>query len=85
MRAAKSTIERLVSAIEKTLDENGHLADGDNCTLINLKRAIENRQPPIGEDAFSAIVDRYERAGDHTNAEIIRRQWDASKRMTPNV
>lgn len=33
-------LERLRGAIRKTLDENGHLADGDNCTLIHLKRAI---------------------------------------------
>lgn len=33
--------ERLREAIRQTLDENGHLADGENCTLILLKRAIE--------------------------------------------
>lgn len=33
-------IERLRAAIVQTLDENGHLADGDNCTLIALKRAL---------------------------------------------
>jgi hypothetical protein len=33
-------IDRLRAAIRKTLDDNGHLADGDNCTLIELKRAI---------------------------------------------
>ena len=32
--------ERLERAIQRTLDENGHLADGDNCTLIHLKRAL---------------------------------------------
>ena len=31
---------RMRAAIRQTLDENGHLADGDNCTLIVLKRAI---------------------------------------------
>lgn len=31
----------LRAAIQKTLDENGHLADGDNCTLVHLVRAIE--------------------------------------------
>ena len=40
MRSAKQTIERMRAAIEITLKENGHLADGDNCTLIYLKRAI---------------------------------------------
>lgn len=33
-------IEALTNAIKQTLEENGHLADGDNCTLIVLKRAI---------------------------------------------
>ena len=41
MRSAKAEIERLRAAIRQTLDENGHLADGDVCTLILLKRAIE--------------------------------------------
>ena len=40
MRSAKQVIERMRAAIEITLKENGHLADGDNCTLIYLKRAI---------------------------------------------
>lgn len=31
---------RLERAIQRTLDENGHLANGDNCTLIHLKRAL---------------------------------------------
>lgn len=35
-----SEIERLRAAICKTLDENRHLADGENFTLIELKRAI---------------------------------------------
>ena len=34
--------DELVSAIQQTLNENGHLADGDNCTLIVLKRALES-------------------------------------------
>ena len=38
--AIESEIARLRAAIQKTLDENGHLADGDDCTLIELKRAI---------------------------------------------
>lgn len=35
-----SEIDRLRAAIRKTLDDNGHLADGSNCTLIELKRAL---------------------------------------------
>lgn len=34
-----SEIERLNEAIRLTLQENAHLADGDNCTLLRLKRA----------------------------------------------
>jgi hypothetical protein len=33
-------IAELESAITKTLNENGHLADGDNCTLADLKRVM---------------------------------------------
>ena len=33
-------IDDLERAIKDTLEENGHLADGDNCTLITLKRAV---------------------------------------------
>lgn len=32
--------KQLENAIRKTLDENRHLADGDNCTLIDLKKAL---------------------------------------------
>ena len=31
---------RLRAAIKETLRDNAHLADGDNCTLIKLKRAM---------------------------------------------
>ena len=31
---------RLKAEVAQTLNENAHLADGDNCTLIRLKRAI---------------------------------------------
>lgn len=30
----------LLAACEKTLEENGHLADGENCTLTHLKRVV---------------------------------------------
>lgn len=39
-RLLEDEIERYISAIQKTIDENGHLADGDDCTLIHLVRAI---------------------------------------------
>lgn len=36
----QAKIDSLFQAIRQTLDENGHLADGENCTLIVLKRAL---------------------------------------------
>jgi len=39
-REQKARIAELEAAIVKTLNENGHLADGENCTLIDLKRAM---------------------------------------------
>lgn len=33
-------IEKLETAIRETIEDNLHLADGDVCTLIKLKRAI---------------------------------------------
>jgi hypothetical protein len=32
-------IEKLRAAIKKTIESNLHLADGDNCSLIELKQA----------------------------------------------
>lgn len=40
----------LVSAAWRTLDENGHLADGENCTLIALKVALRNIGAPWAGD-----------------------------------
>lgn len=37
---AKHCVSELEKAIRETIEENLHLADGDNCTLIKLKRAI---------------------------------------------
>lgn len=34
-------IERLHNGIRETLEKNRHLADGDDCTLIELKRLIK--------------------------------------------
>ena len=33
-------IEELERCIRRTLEENAHLADGDNCTLIGLKNVL---------------------------------------------
>ena len=34
--------DALLEAAIKTIEENGHLADGEVCTLIHLKRGIES-------------------------------------------
>lgn len=39
-RREKERADRLHTAIIFTLDENGHMADGDNCTLKALKDAV---------------------------------------------
>lgn len=36
----RKEVARLRKEIELTLKENGHLADGNNCTLIRLKLAL---------------------------------------------
>ena len=46
--AAKREIERLQDAIRQTLDENRHLADGENCTLLVLKRALPDNAKITG-------------------------------------
>jgi len=33
-------LNQLLAAVNKTIDENGHLADGEKCTLWRLKQAI---------------------------------------------
>jgi hypothetical protein len=40
MRVLANEVYRLRQAISETLKENAHLADGDVCTLIKLKRAM---------------------------------------------
>lgn len=44
-------VRALESAIQKTLDENRHLADGDICTLIHLKRAMSAARPTTQVEA----------------------------------
>lgn len=39
--AAEAEVMRLRAAIQQTLEENGHLANGENCTLIVLKCALK--------------------------------------------
>ena len=37
-------IKRLKDAIEQCLTDNAHLADGDDCTLYNLKQALKGTE-----------------------------------------
>lgn len=48
--------EPLLQAIRQTLDENGHLADGENCTLIVLKRALREVGVPWKGDECAAEI-----------------------------
>jgi hypothetical protein len=43
---AAAEICRLRDAIRQTLDENGHLADGEVCTLMALKVALRESGEP---------------------------------------
>ena len=45
----------LRQAIKQTLDENGHLADGENCTLIVLKRALRAVGTPWAGDELHNV------------------------------
>ena len=40
LEEASARIAHLETAIRSTLEVNRHLADGDNCTLIELKKAL---------------------------------------------
>lgn len=40
LRRLHEVNQELLEAATKTVEENRHLADGDNCTLIHLVRAI---------------------------------------------
>lgn len=45
-KRAADVIEILRTAINKTLDDNAHLADGENCTLLALKIALRETGEP---------------------------------------
>lgn len=36
----REAVQQLVNEVIATLEDNRHLADGDNCTLLRLKRAV---------------------------------------------
>jgi phage tail protein X len=40
LEEAKERIAHLETVIRSTLDANRHLADGDDCTLIQLKKTL---------------------------------------------
>ena len=62
IKQLKEENRTLLEAIQMTLDENKHLADGEVCTLIRLKRVL----PPNAElsdsrrAAFKTAQKRYE-------------------------
>ena len=52
-------VERLRAAICATLDANGHLADGEVCTLLALKVALrESGAPWAGDELHNPVLGR---------------------------
>ena len=49
LRRLHEVNEELMKAATKTIEENRHLADGDNCTLIHLVRAIAKATGQTGQ------------------------------------
>ena len=49
LRRLHEVNEELMKAATKTIAENRHLADGDNCTLIHLVRAIAKATGQTGQ------------------------------------
>jgi hypothetical protein len=47
IQSLKATNAQLLQAITKTVQENLHLADGDNCTLVHLVRALGPDDPSL--------------------------------------
>ena len=44
IKALRVENEKLKKAIAETLEDNAHLADGDDCTLIKLKIAMQDKE-----------------------------------------
>ena len=60
----------LLAAIRQTLDENEHLADGENCTLIVLKQALRKIGVPWkGDELHNALAQGREHSERPTGAE----------------
>ena len=49
-------VERLRAAIRHTLDENGHLADGEVCTLLPLKVALRESGTPLEGELDTPVL-----------------------------
>ena len=58
-RELEDELAALRDAVAQTLRENAHLADGENCTLIRLKRALAMPAPSSIQpaDARAVIAD----------------------------
>jgi len=85
-----TTVEQAASAAEiarlrKALEEIAY-SGRTKAGMKETARAALFKPQALDDSAFAAIVKRYEDAGDHANAEIIRQQWEAAKRarLTPN-
>lgn len=52
---ARHCVAKLENAIRETLEDNLDLADGDNCTLIKLKRAIEYPKTTNKCDSYQGV------------------------------
>ena len=55
--AWKARVLAYERAIRLTLEEQAHLADGDNCTLIELKRALRDNATGGTIDSLNAQAD----------------------------
>ena len=65
-------VERLRAAICQTLDANGHLADGEVCTLLALKVALrESGAPWAGDELHNCFLSQRKQASSTSHA----RSW----------
>lgn len=53
-------LDVLLAACIKTIDDNLHLADGDDCTLIDLKRAITKAEASLLAGREDGTPDRHD-------------------------
>jgi hypothetical protein len=65
LEEAAAEIERLrviERAAVKTIEDNAHLADGDNCTLIALKRALAGLEQKLALPKLTPDQEEYLRS-----------------------